>query len=249
MGILPGICLLALLSVNFGQATEISPANLNYIVNQFHNAAGTPSSTDKALKQFAFLMVLNSTQCSKGINNFNPSVRNPKPEENRNYIATQPAKMANKGKQICCSETNLLFSYAPNERPAAQIFAGLQTVRNTLQVGGCVIFYTTNTPCSRRCFGQADYDIIAPLTAVPFSTWKSNNNIHMYFVYSEQYLPTKDLTTAASYDQFKQLTTSGFQRLSNNNFYLIYRCGNNQCRVCEQNNVFCLQWQTWPLTG
>ncbi|XP_069490515.1 uncharacterized protein [Ambystoma mexicanum] len=236
MGILLALCLLSLLSVNLMQATKIPPEHLAYIVKQFHQARGSGSESNNDFKQFAFLMVLNEEQCTKGISDFNPTVPQKVPEGDWKYIALKPGRATINGKREIryCAEARMLLT---DPSPAAA-FGNIEAVQDTLACGGCVIFYTANTPCIGRCFGGGQLDIIGPLNNAPFDAWKTNELIDMYFVYTQPY------SSNQNEEDFNKCVTESFVRLNENKSgspYLIYRCSTNECRPCEANNNFCLE--------
>ncbi|XP_078497528.1 uncharacterized protein LOC144753850 [Lissotriton helveticus] len=249
MGLLSGICILAL-CVNLGHATKIDPDHLKNIVTRFHEEFHSGTESHPGLKQFAFLMVLDKLQCSHGISSdFKPILPQKKAEESLNYIALKLARgVINNEHSNFCSETLMLFSNK-GKTPLAREFAQLKSVRDKLEDGGCVIFYTTNTPCNGRCFGEGPFDIIGPLNEAPFDDWKNKENIDMYFVYTNTYFPKSHLEKldkdkrALEYENFKACTKNGFQRLNENQpgkAYSIYQCDNNKCKSCDKNNNFCL---------
>lgn len=222
--------------------TELNPHVLEEIVSTFATAAGLRPS-DLQLKQFGFLMALTPKQCTgdnrvwyrpfnqntgvhvTGSPNFFTNV------PDLNYMAVYPY-IGN-----VCSEKKILFSQDQNQPSPAQSFAN--NADKILRAGGCVLFFTTNTPCLEKCFsGKQDCDIVSPLLAQPFSNWgysNINRPIHKYFIYTKVF--GRDNRNLVSIKE-------GFTRLDNSKQYLFRKCSKDansvKCIPCDANNNFCL---------
>lgn len=222
-------------------STELTPAALQRIVNDFlHEIERKP---DGGTKQFSFLIALRADQCRNYgrvtyINQNEPHgiPKNPVQNigNNDNYIATRPDPFGTRPEQKRCSEYKLLFPPGGNlQSPAVRFQANGDRI---LAGGGCVIFFTTNTPCTKKCFSNdQNCDIVPQLNAAPFQIWRNlqdqnnMNSVHQYFVYMKRFgsdaIP--DIV-----NRFAQLANQGFQ---------ISRCNGIQCDTnCNQINHYCL---------
>ncbi|XP_059498464.1 uncharacterized protein LOC132205978 isoform X1 [Stegostoma tigrinum] len=182
------LSLLLLLMTPMSDAAELHNNVLAYIVNRFHRMAGNRMARNQG-GEFAFLMALTPAECGQtnSAPHFNPgksrrpsivgSANSFRNVPNSNYIAVYP----NSGSR--CSENKLLYPTENNQEIAAQQF------QNQLnQPVGCVILYTTYTPCLRSCFiNMENCTIIPALQQPPFRDIWTEPTIHKYFVFSRIY--------------------------------------------------------------
>ncbi|XP_067881645.1 uncharacterized protein [Heterodontus francisci] len=191
--------LLVLFWVPESVATELDSTVLADIIHRFRQVSGQQPSSTSGGGQFTFLMVLTPQQCTGA--NINQNVQFRPSDSGRpvigggvnyflnrrsvNYIAVYP----NTGSR--CSENKLLH-FTQEDQRYGQTDSAARLLQNSinnqgLQVG-CVILYTTYTPCIQSCFsGNENCDILGPLGSAPFSTTWDNTNIHKYFVFSKLY--------------------------------------------------------------
>lgn len=223
-------------------STELNPKALKRIVEDFLNVAG-PTST--GFKQFSFLMALTPQQCQNGKVTYKPQgpvIDNnlePTQSKNPNYISVYPDYTTNDNSPKRCTEYKLLFPSKSQQQSPAQMFEQIANRQILRTDGGCVIFFTTNTPCTNKCFsGDENCDISNPLGENPFQNWrKEKKSVHQYFVYMQQYrYDVSEADTAAIIKKFNNLANMEFR---------ISRCykENNvlQCKTdCKSNTKFCL---------
>ncbi|XP_041097865.1 uncharacterized protein LOC121309061 isoform X2 [Polyodon spathula] len=221
-------------------STVLEPKALKRIVEDFLSVAG-PTRT--GFKQFSFLMALTPQECQNGKVTYRPQgpvINNnfePTPSKNPNYISAYPDYTADDENQKRCTEYKLLFPSKSQKQSPAKMFEQIANSKVLRPNGGCVIFFTTNTPCTNKCFsGDENCDISKPLGENPFQNWgKESKSVHQYFVYMQQY--RYDITdTNAIIEKFKNLANMHFR---------ISRCykENNvlQCKTdCNSNPKFCL---------
>ncbi|XP_041034632.1 uncharacterized protein LOC121272186 [Carcharodon carcharias] len=230
------LLVLAFLCARKLDATELNDEVLAKIVNDFRKAQ------QKNYKQFSFLLALNPKQCNAYEDNLyiNANISSGKPHIDKspnsftaplNYIAVYP----NPSK--ICSEYKILFMKRENQRVAVWFANNVQSLKN----GGCVIFYTENTPCTKKCFsGKHFKDITEPLLDHPFDTWRTDNNttIHKYFVYGQVYRcdqgnKPRIIHHFRCLDEFEIDPAGSF---------LFRKCSENKlsCGRCDKNNDYCV---------
>ncbi|XP_078057025.1 uncharacterized protein LOC144481750 [Mustelus asterias] len=211
-------------------STKLNNGVLRTIVKDFQKAK------EGNRNQFSFLIALNPEQClgqqkilylSNGTNTSPPKIANSLNEfrEPLNYLAVYP----DSGKQ--CSEFKILFQ----DRDGKLTSEWFAEKINALSAGGCVIFYTTNTPCTEKCFSGKWMDISCPLLFRPFRDWKSEGQhpIHKYFVYTQVYSCDENNTN---------VIIQGFNRLNAPGNFLFRKCEENKaCEKCARENNYCVK--------
>ncbi|XP_058866274.1 uncharacterized protein LOC131708112 isoform X1 [Acipenser ruthenus] len=191
------VAVLLLLQAGLGSAEQIKPEVLRTLVKDFLlKNVDNPGQLD----QMSFMIGLTPDQCkgnspvqylekgkeqqprvTKSVQDFNTPLR-------ANYIAVRPDP------GVYCSEFKILknptngWDLPPGQKPepmtGAEWLGG--KLEQTLQGGGCVVFYTTNSPCLKHCFSdKCDRKIDEPLSQRPFSLWREASNVHMYFTYTQ----------------------------------------------------------------
>uniref|UniRef100_UPI00398F7624 uncharacterized protein n=1 Tax=Pristiophorus japonicus TaxID=55135 RepID=UPI00398F7624 len=243
------LLLLVLLWDPISDAAILNDNVLARIVSRFKAvAASRGTSGSGAERQFAFLMALSADECANPqFDNYVPAGTNGNPiisgntaqfqtEQLANYMAVYPSGGSR------CSENKLLYENPQYKQPptntnAAQRFQNLLNNRppgNQLQVG-CVILYTTYTPCIQRCFSDNENcEIIGPIRQQPFSTSWANSNVQKYFVFSDVYNFDNNANRIPIIrNKLGQVSNAGFE---------IRKCEGNQiqCTNCNSNNNYCI---------
>ncbi|XP_067881413.1 uncharacterized protein [Heterodontus francisci] len=199
------LCLfmLVLFWIPESDAAALNGNVLAEIVSQFRQVPDSEPSDMEGGGQFSFLMALTPEQCTGA--NINQNVQfvpsysgGPVIKGSVNYFLNNPlinyiAVYPYQGSR--CSESKLLhftqedWDYGRSDSAALllQNIINNRPVYNRLQVG-CVILYTTYTPCIRSCF--SDYEnceILGALGQQPFSHSWAGAQIQKYFVFSKLY--------------------------------------------------------------
>ncbi|XP_066574572.1 uncharacterized protein LOC136764428 [Amia ocellicauda] len=179
-----------LLLVGSGSAVEITKQVMEKLVQDFYISKYlNPDTVNRS--QWAFLIGLTSQQCvDHNIVRYSPDLLDHEGypaidmdpgyftrTAGYNYVAVFP----NSGD--LCSEYKILKALQEGQSSAAQQLA---TQLGSTELG-CVVFYTTNSPCLSKCFSQEQSTRIdTPLGQEPFTTWMSKG-VNLYFVYSEYF--------------------------------------------------------------
>ncbi|XP_059499172.1 uncharacterized protein LOC125450054 isoform X2 [Stegostoma tigrinum] len=186
--------LLLLFTIPMSDAAELNNDVLSYVVVRFLRASGYVSH-DESSGHVAFLVALPASQCGTphGPVRLKPTrihliphgVRTFLNYPGQNYLAASP----NSGSR--CPESKLLYPGQIDEnRNAAQILQNLLNNRtqNNDQPVGCIILYTTYSPCLDHCFtNTGNCEIITPLQNSPFQDIWTEPHIHKYFAFSQIY--------------------------------------------------------------
>jgi len=117
-----------------------------------------------------------------------------------NYIAVYPKR----GQQ--CSESKILHRPDQNTpSSAAEILLGNKNMRD-----GCVILYTTYTPCTTRCFSNSRYwSILQPLRNL---VNRLDQNIGKYLVFSRVFhRDAAEDNRIVIRNRMRQVADTGFQ--------------------------------------
>ncbi|XP_067882234.1 uncharacterized protein [Heterodontus francisci] len=240
--------LLVLFWVPESDAVALNDNVLAGIVSQFRQVSGHQPSSTTGGGQFAFLMVLTPQQCTGA--NINQNVQFRPSDSGRpvirggvnyflnsrsvNYIAVYP----NTGSR--CSENKLLH-FTQEDQRYGQTDSAARLLQNSinnqgLQVG-CVILYTTYTPCIQSCFsGNENCDILAALGQAPFSHPWAGPQVQKYFVFSTLYRYDNNRNKIPTVrNKLGQVTQAGFH---------IRKCdGTNsqiQCQDCTHPGGYCI---------
>ncbi|MGH0164476.1 UNVERIFIED_CONTAM: hypothetical protein FKN15_075654 [Acipenser sinensis] len=169
----------------------------------------TPHTGGKE-RQISFMIGLTPGQCSgtspvqyleKGKPLQQPTIRKLAKDfsttQAANYIAVSPEQNPDVPEEKKCSEFRILreptegWDLNPGQQQRAMTGAEWLggKLEQTLQGGGCVVFYTTNSPCLKKCFSDTcERKIDTPLSQEPFSQWNIENKVHKYFTYTQLYL-------------------------------------------------------------
>lgn len=153
------------------------------------------------------------------------------PKDRPYYLCTGPDKKINKNKR--CSEYKILFDKVQSESSPQPTYAEwIAKVSNNGGVtpeGSCVVFYTTNTPCTKKCFSDTNKKryIVDKLLDEPFSTWKEQG-AKLVFVFMKVY--------DNDYDNNKfDIIKTCFNKMVPK--WEIYNCSNDQnqssCKRCD----------------
>ncbi|GCB75439.1 uncharacterized protein [Scyliorhinus torazame] len=230
------LLLLAVLCVSELNATELNDGVLTRIVKDFRDVG------DEAKDQFSFLIALDPGQCTSYQENLylNCGKRSKLPSISKtpddfnvslNYMAVYP----DKGQ--ACSEYKILF----NKREGKRVSEWFGKNIKVLQKGGCVIFFTENTPCTYKCFsGKPKTDIAAPLLSNPFDSWRTDGDIdvHKYFVYGEVYDIDKEKNKPWVIHHFQCMDEFA---VDPHGSFLFRQCQENLlCRHCDRQNDYCV---------
>ncbi|GCC17535.1 hypothetical protein chiPu_0017588 [Chiloscyllium punctatum] len=184
--------LLVLLTIPMSDTAVLDNEALTHIVHRFRKAAGH-QATDYGRGHFAFLVALPASQCR---NIYRPLGLNPDRSgypfmtydvnlllnyPGRNYLAVFP----NSGSR--CPESKLLNPVQINgNRTTAQLFQTLlnNTTQHNNHPVGCIILYTTYSPCLDLCFNNTgNCEIIPALQSSPFRDMWTEPDMHKYFVF------------------------------------------------------------------
>ncbi|KAK6477816.1 hypothetical protein HHUSO_G21425, partial [Huso huso] len=207
------------------------------------------------LIQISFMIGLTPGQCSgtspvqyleNGISLNQPTIRKMAKDfsttQAANYIAVSPEQ------EKKCSEFRILreptegWDLNPGQQQRAMTGAEWLggKLEQTLQGGGCVVFYTTNSPCLKKCFSDmCERKIDIPLSQEPFSQWNIENKVHKYFTYTQLYLNDDSAQVQAG---FTNLRTLGFtiEKCSYELQLSCLRCkGKTPCDECWNKITVC----------
>ncbi|XP_038642913.1 uncharacterized protein LOC119958444 [Scyliorhinus canicula] len=229
------LLLLAFLCAREMDATELNDTILTKIIKDFRRVR------PQGKEQFSFLLALKPSQCRQGDKNMylNGNISSEQPQisgnsdvfkPKLNYIALHPDLDED------CSEFKIIF----NIREAKCMplwFADQVKKARILTNGGCVILYTENTPCTRKCFNGKNFiDIVGPLKDLPFMDWNAPK-VHKYFVYGEVDNCDKN-KKARIIQRFQCLDEGG---IDPNGTFVFRRCKENlPCDQCNRQNDYCV---------
>ncbi|XP_051988521.1 uncharacterized protein LOC127648006 [Xyrauchen texanus] len=251
---LSGVAVLLLLHIQLGSAEQIEPKVLKTLVKDFllKNV-----NAHIHLDQMSFMIGLTPDQCNgkSSVNylykgeekqqpTFTKSVKDFNTKLKANYIAVgpDPGQYCSEFK-ILKNPTNGWDPPLDKESMTGAEWLGVK-LEQTLQNGGCMVFYTTNSPCLEHCFSDnCDRRIDEPLSKKPFSLWREEGKVHMYFIYTQLFDDESDVET-------QQKVKEGFSNLRNLGF-TIEKCPYQQklscpqckgvpaCTVCLSKTTFC----------
>ncbi|XP_038642922.1 uncharacterized protein LOC119958453 [Scyliorhinus canicula] len=231
------LLLLVVLCASELNATGLNDTVLTRIVKDFR------SVRDENKDQFSFLIALDPRECASYQDNLylNGGKRSNLPSISKtpddfnvslNYMAVYPDK------GHACSEYKILFKKRERERVSEWFGKNIKVLLH----GGCVIFYTENTPCTYKCFsGKPKTDIAAPILSNPFDSWRTDGDIqvHKYFVYGEVYDCDKETNKPLVIHHFQCMDEFAVDPHSS---FLFRRCQENLlCRHCDRQNDYCVK--------
>ncbi|XP_051991584.1 uncharacterized protein LOC127650296 [Xyrauchen texanus] len=217
---LSSVAVLLLLHIQLGSATQIEPNVLKTLVKDFLlKNLNTPGYLD----QMSFMIGLTPDQCNgqspvKYLENgeekqqpiVTKSVQDFITKLKANYIAVHPDPSE------YCSEFKILKKPTNGWDPPLdkESMTGAEwlgeKLEQTLQNGGCMVFYTTNSPCLKHCFSDnCERRIDDPLSKKPFSLWHKEGKVHMYFIYTQLFHDESNVALTLTQQKVKE----GFSNL------------------------------------
>ncbi|XP_060676840.1 uncharacterized protein LOC132809937 [Hemiscyllium ocellatum] len=186
--------LLVLLTSPMSYAAALDNRVLSVIVLRFRKAAGR-QLTVYGRGHFAFLLALPASQCRETNRHVDLNL-----SRSRHIFITDDVNIflnslgvnyltvfQNSGSR--CPECKLLNPVQTNgNRTTAELFQTLlnNRIHHNNQSVGCIILYTTHSPCLDHCFSNTgNCEIIPALQSSPFLDIWTEPDIHKYFVFSK----------------------------------------------------------------
>ncbi|XP_060678505.1 uncharacterized protein LOC132809165 [Hemiscyllium ocellatum] len=229
--------LLVLLTIPMSDAAALDNRALSLIVLRFDNAAGR-QPTNYGRKHFAFLLALPASQCreiDRHVEKNDRILLNSFITDDVDIFLKYPggnylAVFQNSGSR--CPESKLLNPTSINgNHTMAQLFQTLLTNRtqHNNQPVGCIILYTTYSPCQDDCFSNTgNCEIIPALQSSPFRDIWTEPDIHKYFVFSKIFANDAD---QSRHQEIREKLAA----VENTGFH-VRRCdgkGRFMCRECS----------------
>nr|XP_015194683.1 PREDICTED: uncharacterized protein LOC107075984 [Lepisosteus oculatus] len=231
------LALVLLLQISIGTAEEVHPEVLRKLVKDF---LITNYQRSGFLNQMSFMIGLSPEQCrdasgvryymdgkNEPIPNIATSVKDFNTANTANYMAVlpDPHQKCSEFKMLRQPESgwDVAAGQQSREMTGAEWLGG--KLQQTLQGGGCVVFYTTNSPCLKYCFNDtSDRRIDKPLSEDPFRSWKDRQNVALYFVYTQTYKNDEECMESVQ---------QGFSNLANMDFH-IWNCPYEVQKICPE---------------
>lgn len=218
---------------------------LSQIVEKFQKTVGRHVETDRTVpNQMAFVLFVPKCDQANSLNDidlgnstkiYTYNTMKPFYDWFSNEMHGKPFYLSAKPIQDSvpktCSEKIILTDKVPGSYTTIiQWLAEVSQMRGIQPEGSCIIFYSTNTPCTDKCFkANRPTFIVNRMKRSPFLDWK-NLKANLIFVFQNVWY--RDATYHRMGITRKCLTML-------RDLWTIYKCSSNQnqpsCKLCDNN--------------